>query len=440
MYNAYITTIKKIRKHNNADRLQIATVFGNDVIVDFSYQIGSRVVYFPTDGELSKEFAEENNLVRKKDENGNNVGGYLDPDKRNIKAIRLRGERSDGLILPISCLAKYTDVDKLKDGERISVLNGYMICKKYIPKRQSSKKTGGENKKGKKEPICEYFAEHVDTEQLAYNLSDFKKGDQIEITLKIHGTSQRTGYLPVIKKYKRNILDLICRRKGKPVYKWEYVSGTRRTILDDYSDGYYGSNSFREPHSKFFNGKLNKGETVYYEVCGFTDSGTPIMPSVSNKKTNDKEFIKKYGKRTTFSYGCDPEGKYAPRSTFYVYRMTMTNEDGVTIEYSPDFIRYRCEQMGCKSVPVFKKCYIENNDDAGEYVFNLANDLCEGNDPIGLTHIREGVVVRIVNSPKFKAYKHKGFNFKVIEGIIKENAEEPDIEEQQEDVVNKENA
>ena len=60
MYNAYITTIKKIRKHNNADRLQIATVFGNDVIIDFSYQIGSRVVYFPTDGELSKEFAEEN--------------------------------------------------------------------------------------------------------------------------------------------------------------------------------------------------------------------------------------------------------------------------------------------------------------------------------------------------------------------------------------------
>ena len=72
---------------------------------------------------------------------------------------------------------------------------------------------------------------------------------------------------------------------------------------------------------------------------------------------------------------------------------------------------------------------IENDDDAGEYVFNLANDLCEGNDPIGLTHIREGVVVRIVNSPKFKAYKHKGFNFKVIEGIIKENAEEPDIED-----------
>ena len=34
MYCAYITTIKELRKHNNADRLQCATIFGNNVIVD----------------------------------------------------------------------------------------------------------------------------------------------------------------------------------------------------------------------------------------------------------------------------------------------------------------------------------------------------------------------------------------------------------------------
>lgn len=99
MYCAYITTIKELRKHSNADRLLVATVFGNDVIVDLSYEVGKRVVYFPTDGQLGKTFAEENNLVRTKDENGNNTGGYLDPDKRNIKALKLRGEKSDGLLL-----------------------------------------------------------------------------------------------------------------------------------------------------------------------------------------------------------------------------------------------------------------------------------------------------------------------------------------------------
>ena len=45
---------------------------------------------------------------------------------------------------------------------------------------------------------------HADTEQLAYNLGAFKVGDEIEITLKMHGTSQRTGYLPVLKGYRRS--------------------------------------------------------------------------------------------------------------------------------------------------------------------------------------------------------------------------------------------
>ena len=73
MYEAYITTLKEIRKHTNADRLQVTTVFGNNVIVDLSYYEGQRVIYFPVDGQLGKEFAEDNNLVRKKDENGNEL-------------------------------------------------------------------------------------------------------------------------------------------------------------------------------------------------------------------------------------------------------------------------------------------------------------------------------------------------------------------------------
>jgi hypothetical protein len=58
----------------------------------------------------------------------------------------------------------------------------------------------------------------------------------------------------------------------------------------------------------------------------------------------------------------------------------------------------------------------------------------DGPDPVGKTHVREGVVVRIINRPKFAAYKHKNFSFKVLEGIIKANAEAPDMEEAQEEV------
>lgn len=69
--------------------------------------------------------------------------------------------------------------------------------------------------------------------------------------------------------------------------------------------------------------------------------------------------------------------------------------------------------------------------DAGAYVKNLAETFYDGPDPVGKSHVREGVVIRIVNRPKFTAYKHKNYSFKVLEGIIKELATEPDIEEAQ---------
>jgi hypothetical protein len=121
----------------------------------------------------------------------------------------------------------------------------------------------------------------------------------------------------------------------------------------------------------------------------------------------------------------------------------MTTEDGDVVEYPPVVMRYRWEHMGCKTVPVLDRFiitpnlpgYFVNNaqtNPAGEYVQRMAELYYDGPDPIGKTHVREGVVCRIVNKPKFTAYKHKNFNFKVLEGIAKVEAEAPDIEEAQE--------
>ena len=135
-YCGYITTLKNLHKHPNADRLLLGECFGNTVCVSLDYAEGEIGVYFPTDGQLSEEFAEKNNLLRKKDENGKNIGGYMDPDKRNVTSIKLRGEKSDGLFLPLSCLT-YTGVnmDELNVGDTITVVNGHPICQKYIPQR-----------------------------------------------------------------------------------------------------------------------------------------------------------------------------------------------------------------------------------------------------------------------------------------------------------------
>ena len=295
----------------------------------------------------------------------------------------------------------------------------------------------------------------------------------------MHGTSQRTGYLKTFQGYAdsfpcragnairkviarlggKNEEDIDFHHDGKEIWDWGYVSGTRRVVLDTFDGGFYGSNAFREPHAKKFEGKLWKGETVYYEVVGFTDTGAPIMGSCSNDKLG-KDFVKQYGKETVFSYGCVPDGakfynkaaedlatklnehaeeKILPQSDIYVYRMTMTNEDGNVVEYTPDFMRYRCELMGVKYVPSLWSGFIPQNpaskDDptitAGEWIQNKAELYYDGPDPVGKTHVREGVVVRIINRPKFAAYKHKNFDFKVLSGIAmaKTEAEGADVSE-----------
>lgn len=482
-YCGYVCEVKELRKHSNADRLQIATFFGNDTCVGLDVVQGEIGIYFPSDLQLSVEFCDENHMCRKRAD-GTDDTGYLDRDKRNIRPIKLRGEKSDGIFVPLSAVA-YTGInlDELDIGDKIEMLNGHEICCKYIPRtnHRSSNMSGNKTRK-KKVNIAPLFAEHADTEQLVYNLSAFKPGDEIEITLKMHGTSQRTGYLPVLKGWKvknkffqgivnkyasssnlstfaRKCVDIVM-RDATPVYDWAYVSGTRRTVLENYNGGYYGSNEFREQHSKTFEGKLWKGETVYYEVVGFTHTGAPIMAEGNNEKLG-KDFVKQYGKTTVFNYGCEPDGCHdgelmkmttndngdkllsitlRPQSDIYVYRMTMTNEDGAVVEYTPDFMRYRCEQMGVKCVPVFAKAtidgegvhiyapdselygFVHETNNAGDTVKLVAEKYYDGPDPIGKTHIREGVVVRIVNRPKFTAFKHKNFDFKVLSNIAIEQA------------------
>ena len=456
MHCGYIVKVEKLRKHPNADKLQIATFFGNDTCVNLETYLDDIGIYFPSGLQLSEEFCEINHLCRKKKDGTPNTG-YLDENKRYVKAINLRGERSEGLYLPISCLDAFCDTSTLSVGDTIDVIYGKEICRKYIPpvKHKSYTHTGNKTRK-RKINIAPLFKEHADTEQLAYNLNEFKPGDEIEITLKLHGTSGRTAHIPVLKGYKDSIWchmwnwikdfeELIThksyeeRHDGEPIYEYGYVSGTRRTVLENYDGGFYGSNEFRQPHAEMFQNKLWKGETVYYEIVSFTDTGVPIM----GVGKVPKEAQHKYGKEMIFHYGLE-EG-----SDLYVYRMTMTNEDGDVVEYTPDFMRYRCEQMGVKTVPVmwkgtipedlsFYETYLDTFGElkadvniyntAGEYIKMVAEEYYDGPDPIGKTHVREGVVVRILNRPKFCAYKHKNFLFKQISGIIIEQAENVDEE------------
>ena len=131
----------------------------------------------------------------REDLDGNKLDGYMDPKKRNVRAIRLRGERSDGILIPIRTLEKFTGVD-FNIGDKIDIVDGIVIAEKYVPKSNKKPKNMSQSDRiSKKERLAQkypYFEEHIDTSQLAYNLQDFEEGDIVTMTLKLHGTSQRT--------------------------------------------------------------------------------------------------------------------------------------------------------------------------------------------------------------------------------------------------------
>lgn len=231
--------------------------------------------------------------------------------------------------------------------------------------------------------------------------------------------------------------------KFKPEVKWMDLHGTRRVTLQPTTEQQitaFHDPQLRELAVKPFVGNLKKGETVFFEIVGFEPNGKPIMPVVDTTKLKDKEFIKQYGKLMTFSYGCIPEKEYElpnylnidnkiyPKQfDVYVYRINMTNEDGFSVEYSWEDIKERCKELGVKHVPeifrgtidhyVIWKNHRQMHDVKDEFV-KLLDEYTNRPDLIDPSHILEGVVVRFDSGFRFDAYKHKSFQFKVLEDIL----------------------
>ena len=114
----------------------------------------------------------------------------------------------------------------------------------------------------------------------------------------------------------------------------------------------------------------------------------------------------------------------------YVYRMTMTTADGTVVEVPWETVEVWCDKLGVKHVPDLEKFIFTTPEDLKERANKYLNGMPA--DEIGKTHIAEGVVVRIDNRATFTAYKDKVFEFKVIESIIKDTSDVPDMEEAEE--------
>lgn len=162
----------KIEEHPNADRLELATVgLYKAVVGKGQFVDGERALYIPEQAIVPDWLMEELNLV------GKLAGG----DKNRIKAVRLRGVLSQGIVAKTDILTRapepVADVDAL-DGEDVSKILGVEKWKPEIPIHMSGEMM--------REPNV--LLPWTDMENIHRYPEVFEDGEEVILTEKIHGT------------------------------------------------------------------------------------------------------------------------------------------------------------------------------------------------------------------------------------------------------------
>jgi len=412
---ACVVTLKNISSIEGADKIKQADVYLKDikltqVVVGVETKEDTKVVYFDSNICINECLTQDFPDLAK----------YLGKHNR-VKTIKLKGIISNGLCVDLDKFYKYFKNEKeakstLVEGYSFSKIREQDICKKYIVmvnEPSKSKKTKGKGKISSR-MIPGIFAFHCDTNQLLRNIHKINPDDIISISAKFHGSSSIVSNCLVKKKL--NFKERIAKKLGVKVVEteYDYIYASRRVIKNKEfpnSKSFYSEDIWAKSGRENFEGKLNKGETVYYEIVGFLENG---------------KYIQKQ-----YDYGCT-----SPNYKIVVYRITSTNIDGVVTEYSWSSMKERCKEL---NVPMVKEYYygkakdlypnisIENHWQIN-FVEQLKKDFLEKKSADCINDVPdEGIVIRR-ESISIDVYKLKSELFILRESKLKDDEVE-DIED-----------
>ena len=378
--NAIVTKLCNVRPHPNADKLQLATVLGTQVIVGLDAVEGQLVIYFDSNLRLSHEYLCCNNLYSNKELNKDQTQkGYFGKSGR-VRAQKFRGEVSNGFVAELNSLRNVIPpgLYDLMEGDEFTSINNIKICEKYfIPKDFQ-----GQSKKQKK-LVSDMFHKHWDTKQLMREKDSIPENAKCYVEEKIHGTSGRTG----------NVLCQINRgwKFWKPKEEWRVISGTRRMDNIDFH-----LSPIRQEIERRVAPHLHRGEETYYEIYGY-DGGKEIQPG--------------------FHYDCRP-GEWK----CMLYRVTITTPDGFCIDLDRESVYKRAEELGLEKPYYFG----ESNK---RLIDGDIRDLCRGQSKLDSGTLREGVVIWFKDKSNcWTCLKHKSEEFLILEDKQKEQ-EQTDAED-----------
>ena len=429
-YLSKVVDIQEFIKHPDpkVERIKCAVVDGFIITVGIDSEPGL-YVYFPVLSQINGRLLQYLNLYRNKDLNADSEKtGYFE-DKGIVKAINLRGVKSEGFLMPLTDLQNFvvdqvnvelkdiapnTEFDEIEhDGKT------FWISKKYVAPVQKTPGMPGSSKERKKHKgldkiIDEQFRFHYDTTLIKKCPHVIKPNDIIHISSKWHGTSGISAYVLCHK-------ELTWKEKiAKWLTKWpfdiyDYVYSSRTVIKNRFynekvTDGFYGCDVWKYADD-YIQPFLIKGMTIYYEIVGYLPNGGWIQKN--------------------YDYGCEPPTVFENGKVQYiqgknfkvlVYRITLTNVDGQVHEFSAKEVQTWCKNRNILCAIEYYYGYafglypeLEVDEHWSEnFLKALANDKSfnmEQNSPECNNKVpHEGLVIKIENM-KSEAFKLKCFKF-----------------------------
>lgn len=428
-YTCTVVEIKNVFPIEGADKIQRTVIYGNNVVISKDIKVGDKMLYFVSGTRLNEDFCKYNNLLDKAELNNDTTKkGFISYKQFRVKAIKLRGIVSDGMLMPILSLAPILGVgknlEKLEVGMEFTDIDDISVCEKYfVPVRNSN--PGG---KAPKQPkrinrlVDNQFYLHNDTENLRRNMDKLNPNDIIGIHYKKHGTSAVIGN--VLVKKKLSLKEKVFKFLGANIVDKEYdiVYSSRKVIKNQYlnpesGNGFYGEDIWGIV-AKEIGHLIPKGWTLYGEIIGYTPGGSAIQ-SMGGRD---------------YDYGCK-KGMHK----FYVYKISIVNQDGSVIYLDDKQIEEYCEKVGLLfkdtfiyygfAYALFSRLYSKKHSFNLEEWRNKFLELlekeynekdcymCTNNVP------EEGIVVRIQRLNSYEAYKLKSKRFILGESESQEKGE-----------------
>ena len=340
IYMVPYTSILDIQPHNNAERLEVATVYGFQVIVSKDrYKIGDKAVYIPIDSilpeKLEKKIFPEDSKVK--------LSGS------RVRQIKLRGLASQGMLIDPKDISDYTDVSKLKDEQDLKTILG---VKKYQPtiRSVSLKTAGGKRNKKDENPL---FHKYNGLDNIKWLPNKFGAETQVVIQEKLHGTNARASIMPFAANYFMKKLKQLFRLAPKN----ENCYGSNNVEVSAKADykGFYGEDVYGSTFKKLdvFN-KLKFGEAVYGEIIG---------PGIQKG----------------YTYGLTEHA-------FILFDVKVLQADGTQKWLNPSEVKTFAEERGFQLVPILYE---------GPFNKDLAYSLTKGPSVFcPKEKVREGIVIK----------------------------------------------